>query len=69
MDNEVRLKNQLSAIEVVTVYKDLSEVKRAFSELKDVFEMRPIYHQTDSRVQAHIFIASLAFLLDQALEK
>jgi hypothetical protein len=53
----------------VEIYKDLSEVERAFSELKDVIEMRPIYHRTEARVQAHIFIASLAFLLDRALEK
>jgi hypothetical protein len=31
--------------------------------------MRPIYHRTVPRVEAHIFIASLAFLLDHALEK
>ena len=31
--------------------------------------MRPIYHQTDERVQAHIFVAALAFLLHRALEK
>jgi len=58
-----------SAPEAVEVYKDLSEVERAFSGLKDVLEMRPIYHQTVHRVRAHIFVASLAFLLDRALEK
>jgi transposase len=59
----------LSAVEAVEIYKDLSEVERAFSGLKDVLEMRPIYHQTLPRVEAHIFVASLAFLLDRALEK
>jgi transposase len=59
----------LSPIEAVEIYKDLSEVERAFSGLKDVIEMRPIYHRTGPRVEAHIFIASLAFLLDRALEK
>jgi transposase len=59
----------LSAVEAVEIYKDLSEVERAFSGLKDVLEMRLIYHQTLPRVEAHIFIASLAFLLDRALEK
>ena len=59
----------LSPIEAVEVYKELSEVERAFSGLKDVIDMRPIYHQTGPRVEAHIFIASLAFLLDRALEK
>ena len=59
----------LSALEAVEIYKQLSEVERAFSELKDVIEMRPIYHQKAQRVQAHIFVASLAFLIDRALEK
>lgn len=59
----------LSALKAVEIYKDLSEVERAFSKLKDVIEMRPIYHHKASRVQAHVFVASLAFLLDRALEK
>jgi len=59
----------LSPVEAVEIYKDLSEVERAFSGLKDVIEMRPIYHRTVPRVEAHVFIASLAFLLDRALEK
>ena len=59
----------LSALEAVQIYKELSEVERAFSSLKDVIEMRPIYHQKRDRILAHIFVASLAFLIDQALEK
>ena len=59
----------LSAVEAVRLYKDLSEVERAFANLKDVLDMRPIYHRTDSRVQAHIYVAALAFLLHRALEK
>ena len=31
--------------------------------------MRPIYHRTADRVQAHIFVAALAFLLHRAIEK
>ena len=31
--------------------------------------MRPIYHQKPERAKAHVFVASLAFLLDRALEK
>jgi transposase len=59
----------VTAVEVVTIYKELSEVERAFANLKDVIEMRPIYHQTASRVRAHIFVAALAFLLHRAIEK
>jgi transposase len=61
--------SNLSAMEAVEIYKELSEVERAFSGLKDVIEMRPIYHQKTHRTEAHIFVASLAFLLDRALEK
>ncbi|MFI5010681.1 MAG: IS1634 family transposase, partial [Solirubrobacterales bacterium] len=60
---------QLTPVEAVQIYKELSEVERAFANLKDVIEMRPIYHQTDARVQAHIFVATLAFLLHRAIEK
>lgn len=59
----------LTAVEAVSIYKELSEVERTFANLKDVIDMRPIYHQTDERVQAHIFVAALAFLLHRAIEK
>jgi transposase len=58
-----------SALDAVAIYKELSEVERAFRGLKDVIEMRPVYHQKPHRVKAHVFVASLAFLLNRALEK
>ena len=59
----------LSAVEAVQLYKELSEVERAFCSLKDVLDMRPIYHRTDDRVEAHVFIAMLAFVLHRFIEK
>jgi transposase len=59
----------LSAVEVVAAYKQLNEVERGFSHLKDLLELRPVYHHRDERVQAHVFVAALALLLDRALEK
>jgi transposase len=59
----------LSAVDAVRLYKELSEVERAFANLKDVFDMRPIYHRTDGRVEAHIYVAALAFLIHRAIEK
>ena len=60
---------QLSPVQAVSIYKELSEVERAFANLKDIIELRPIYHRSDERVQAHIFVAALAFLLHRAIEK
>lgn len=59
----------MTPVDAVRVYKELSEVERAFSRLKDVIELRPIFHKKDDRVKAHLFVAALAFLIDRALEK
>jgi len=59
----------LSAVQAVQAYKELSDIERGFRELKDVIEMRPIYHRKKERVQAHIFVAALTFLLNRAIEK
>jgi transposase len=60
---------KLSPVEAVRIYKELSEVERAFCNLKDVLDMRPIFHRTDERVQAHVFVATLAFVLHRFIEK
>jgi len=55
--------------QTVAAYKELLMVERAFRELKGIMEMRPIYHQTQMRVRAHLFVAHLALLLGCALHK
>ena len=59
----------LSALEAVAAYKELNAVERGFSHLKSLLELRPVYHRQDARVQAHVFLAVLALLLDCAMEK
>jgi transposase len=60
---------RLGALDAVRMYKELSEVERGFRCLKDVLEMRPIYHKSERRVRAHIFVAALALLLTRVLER
>jgi transposase len=59
----------LSPLEAVAAYKELNEVERGFSHLKGLLEVRPVYHRWHERVQSHVFVAALAFLLDRAMEK
>jgi transposase len=59
----------LSPLQAVRIYKELSEVERAISNIKDVIEMRPIYHRDADRVRAHVLVAVLAFVLYRAIEK
>jgi transposase len=59
----------LTAPEAVARYKELMEVERGFRHLKDVLAMRPIYHRCEPRIRAHIFVATLALLLERLLER
>jgi transposase len=59
----------LDAQEAVALYKQLTEVERSFRHLKDVLALRPIYHQVEPRVKAHIFVAALALLLQTLLQQ
>ena len=57
----------LSVLDAVAMYKELTEVESGFRQLKDVMAMRPIYHQIEVRVKAHIFVAALALLVQRLL--
>ena len=48
-------------------YIQLVEVEAAFKNLKDDLQLRPIYHQREERIEAHIFVAFLAYCLHVTL--
>jgi transposase len=50
-------------------YLQLVEVEQAFKELKSDLALRPIYHQTDARIEAHIFVAFLAYCIQVTLKQ
>jgi transposase len=50
-------------------YLQLSEVEQAFKELKHDLAIRPIYHQTDERIEAHILVAFVAYCLQVTLKQ
>jgi len=54
----------LDAPGVVEAYKSLAGVERQFRSLKAIdLDLRPIYHRTEERVRAHVFICMLAAYL------
>jgi transposase len=59
----------VTAQQAVAQYKELMELERGFRSMKDVLAMRPIYHRVEPRVRAHIFVATLALLLQRLLER
>jgi transposase len=56
--------SELDAPDVVTVYKSLAGVERAFLSMKaDDLDLRPIRHHLEDRVRAHVLICMLAYYL------
>ena len=50
-------------------YMQLVEIEQAFKELKGDLAIRPIYHQLDHRIEAHIFVAFVAYCLQVTLKQ
>jgi transposase len=49
------------------LYIQLNEIEAAFKNLKDDLKLRPIHHQLVDRIEAHIFVAFLAYCLHVTL--
>ena len=48
-------------------YLQLTEVEQAFKDLKHDLAVRPIFHQAEERIEAHIFVAFIAYCLHVTL--
>jgi transposase len=56
---------ELPAEEIVKRYKELAEIERSWRALKSSLLLRPVYHWTEPRIRAHIFICVLALQLER----
>ncbi len=54
-------------VKLWTYYLQLVQVEEAFRTLKGDLAIRPIHHQREGRVEAHVFIAFLAYCLHVTL--
>ena len=59
----------LSGEDVALGYKQLQRVEQAWRTLKSGLWLRPVYHWTPQRIDAHVSIAVLALLLERVAEK
>jgi Transposase DDE domain len=55
-------KDQLDAPAAVAAYKSLAHVERAFRSMKTIdLHVRPVFHYSEPRVRAHVFLCMLAY--------
>ena len=58
----------LDSPQVVSSYKALAQVERAFRAFNTDLDIRPIRHRTEDRVRAHVFLRMLSYYLTWHLQ-
>ncbi len=64
-------RSNLTAEDPATLWRyhmQLSEIEQAFKELKHDLAIRPVFHQRERRIEAHIFVAFVAHCLHVTLK-
>ncbi len=55
----------MSAVNAVRSYKNLSKAERAFRTLKNIdLKIRPIFHWTSNRIKSHVLLCMLAYYVE-----
>ena len=59
---------KLSAEDIAVGYKQLLEVERGWPDMKQVIDLRPVYHRREDRIRARVLLCWLALLLARIAE-
>jgi Transposase DDE domain len=59
---------RLSAEDIALGYKQLLQVQRGWRDMKQVIDLRPVYHRKEERIRAHVLLCWLALLLTRTIE-
>jgi transposase len=58
-----------SAVELALMYRAKDAVEKDFQTIKSVIKLRPVYHYTNPKVEAHVTNCILSLLLHRTLER
>jgi hypothetical protein len=58
----------LSAEDIALGYKQLLQVERGWRDIKQIIDLRPVYHRLEERIRAHVLLCWLALLLVRIIE-
>jgi hypothetical protein len=59
---------KMTAEDIALGYRQLLEVERGWKDLKQVIDLRPVYHRKEERIRAHVILCWLALLLARIAE-
>ena len=60
--------DNVPAADAARLFKGLLDVERGFRDLKQVLEVRPVYHRKEQRIRAHVTLCFLALVLIRVAE-
>ena len=58
-----------SAKDAIERYRSLAEIERSWRTLKSTLRLRPMFHWTEDRIRAHVFICVLALVIERVMRK
>jgi hypothetical protein len=58
----------LSAEDIALGYRQLLQVERGWRDMKQIIDLRPVYHRKEARIRAHVLLCWLALLLIRITE-
>ena len=58
----------MTAEDIATGYKQLLQVERGWRDMKQVIDLRPVWHRREDRIRAHVILCWLALLLARIAE-
>jgi Transposase DDE domain len=58
----------LTTEDIALGYKQLLEVERGWRDMKQVIDLRPVYHRREDRIRAHVILCWLSLLLTRVAE-
>jgi hypothetical protein len=59
---------KMTAEDIALGYRQLLEVERGWRDLKQVIDLRPVYHRKEQRIRSHVILCWLALLLARVTE-
>jgi len=58
----------LTAGDIAAGYKQLLDIERGWRDMKQILDLRPVYHRLEERIRAHVLLCWLALLLIRIAE-
>src|SRR6266536_3121157 len=59
---------KMTSEDIALGYKQLLQVERGWRDMKQVIDLRPVYHRKEERIRAHVVLCWLALLLARIAE-